>query len=46
MDSKDAGIKVLKQFEAKRFVESSKKDFFIIEKMALKAFGALTAQGE
>ena len=46
MDSKDAGIKVLKQFEAKRFAESSKEDFFIVEKMAQKAFGALTAHGK
>jgi phosphonate transport system substrate-binding protein len=46
MDKTDAGIKVLTQFEAKHFVESSKEDFFTIEKMALKAFGDLTAQGK
>ncbi|MFC1843258.1 phosphate/phosphite/phosphonate ABC transporter substrate-binding protein [Thermodesulfobacteriota bacterium] len=46
MDRTDYGMKVLKQFNAKRFVESNKEDFSIIEKMAQKALGALTVHGK
>ena len=46
MDKTPDGIKVLQRFKAIRFVESSKEDFVIIEKMAQRTLGALTLQGK
>ena len=45
MDKTPDGIKVLQKFKAIRFVNSSKEDFVIIEKMAQKVLGALTING-
>jgi phosphonate transport system substrate-binding protein len=46
MDKTPDGIKVLQKFKAIRFVKSRKEDFVIIEKMAQRTLGALTAQGK
>jgi len=46
MNKTPDGIKVLQRFKAIRFVESSKEDFVIIEKMAQRALGALTVHGK
>jgi phosphonate transport system substrate-binding protein len=45
MDKTDVGLKVLKQFQAKSFVESRRADFAIIEEMAQKALGVLSVHG-
>ena len=42
----DDGMKVLKQFKAKRFVGSKIEDFVIIEKMVQKVLGSLTVNGK
>jgi len=46
MDKTPDGIKVLQRFKAIRFVESSKEDFGIIEKMAQIALGELMVNGK
>ena len=45
MDKTNEGKKVLRQFKALRFVNSSKEDFVIIEEMARKARGAIAEHG-
>jgi len=45
MDKTDNGLKVLKQFQAKGFVESKRADFVIIEQMAQSALGVLSVHG-
>jgi phosphonate transport system substrate-binding protein len=40
------GQRVLKQFQAQRFIKSKKDDFIIIERMAQEALGTLTVHGK
>jgi phosphonate transport system substrate-binding protein len=46
MDKTPDGIKVLQKFKAIRFVNSSKEDFVLIEKMAQRVLGGLTIIGK
>jgi len=46
MEKTPDGQKVLRQFNALRFVKSEKEDFAIIKKMAQETLGALTVHGK
>jgi phosphonate transport system substrate-binding protein len=45
MDETPEGMKVLKQFKARGFIKAEKKNYAVIEDMAMKALGSLTVHG-
>jgi len=45
MDETPEGMKVLEQFKARGFIKAEKKNYAVIEDMALKALGPITVNG-